>query len=107
MKELISTIRAAVIDDASLEARAAGAAACRAILAALESEPGQPLATPSAGPTINATLPAFAQLDADQVLELVIAKLRSMQPENVTLPATTARFQVPLVPTPRGLGGGL
>lgn len=106
MDKLIDTIRAAVIDGTSLEARAAGAAACRAILAALESEPGQTVATQLAAPTSNTTLPAFAQLDADQVLELVIAKLRSMQPENVTLPATTARFHVPLVPTPRGLGGG-
>jgi hypothetical protein len=53
---LIASIGAAVARDASAEARAAGATACRSILAVLEAKPGQPLAafpTPAMPPATS------------------------------------------------------
>jgi hypothetical protein len=50
---LIASVRAAVAPGASRQARAFGATACRSILMALETQPGQPLttaATPPASP---------------------------------------------------------
>ena len=44
METLITTIRAALADDASAQTRQAGAAACRTILAALDAAPGTTLA---------------------------------------------------------------
>jgi hypothetical protein len=48
---LIASIRAAVGPNASLEARTAGASACRSMLTVLEAKPGQPLTGAPAAPT--------------------------------------------------------
>jgi hypothetical protein len=57
LHELVATIRASVAPGVTPEARAAGASACRAILAALETQVGQPLvATPSV-PTATRVMP--------------------------------------------------
>jgi len=48
MQEQIEAIRAAVAPDATADQKAHGAAACRAILAALGAEPGKPIAMPGA-----------------------------------------------------------
>jgi hypothetical protein len=73
MTELIEAIRAAVADGATPEQKAAGADACRTILTALDVKPGQPFAVPGVprpGP--------LSGLPAEQLLDLVIARLRSM-----------------------------
>lgn len=44
METLIDAIRLSIASDASVEARTAGARACRTILAALEAKAGEPLA---------------------------------------------------------------
>ena len=77
MHELIETIRAAVAEDATAEAKQAGAQACRMILAALEGEPNEPVPPAPANP-----LAALARLDLDRALDLVIARLRAALPED-------------------------
>jgi hypothetical protein len=52
MTELLDSIHAAVTADATPEARAAGIAACRTILSALEATLGAPLAS---APPVNAS----------------------------------------------------
>jgi hypothetical protein len=47
---MIASIRTAIAQNASLQARSAGASACRSILTVLEAKPGQPLATASPSP---------------------------------------------------------
>jgi hypothetical protein len=82
MHELIEVIRAAVAEDATAEVKAAGAQACRTILAALEPEPEPPAAAQAvAGPPAN-PLAALAGLDIDRALDLVIARLRAALPED-------------------------
>lgn len=94
MIETIEAIRAAVTDGATTEQKAHGAAACRAILAALEAEAGKPIAMPGA-PTPH----PLAGIDLGQALDLVIARLTAALPKEddkaSQAPAT--------VPDPRGL----
>jgi len=88
MLDLIEAIRAAVATEASPEARAAGAAACRAILGALEASPGQPMATAAPIDTsqIATVVGALRGIPADQLLDLAIAKLRSALPAGTDVP---------------------
>jgi hypothetical protein len=93
MEETFEAIRAAVADGATTEQKAHGAAACRAVLAALGAEPGKPIAMPGA----PAPHP-LAGIDLGQALDLLIAKLTAALPKDdkASLPPTTA-------PDPRGL----
>jgi hypothetical protein len=75
MEKLIESIRVAVAAGATAETKAAGAAACRTILAALEAEPGKALTLPGA----PAASP-LAGMDPTQVVDLLIAKLRAAAP---------------------------
>ncbi len=79
MEELIETIRAAVAIDASTEKKTAGVVACRALLTALDTEPGKPLAMPNVlpPPTVPGATPRLpiSQLSLDQMLDLMIARL--------------------------------
>jgi hypothetical protein len=107
MHELIEVIRAAVAEDAPAEAKQAGAEACRTILAALETEPGKPLAeapvlaAPAAGPANP--FAALAGLDLDRALDLVITRLRAALPEEKRA-GLDARpgMRIQLVPVPKG-----
>jgi hypothetical protein len=89
MENIIETIRAAIASDASPEARAAGAAACRAILTALESTPGQPIGAaivaPPASP-VAAIVATLRGVPTDQLLDLAIMKLRAALPAGVEVP---------------------
>ena len=103
MHELIEVIRLAVAEDATAEAKAAGAQACRTILAALEPDaappaPAQPVAAPPPHP-----LAALAGLDLDRALDLVIARLRAALPEDrrVAL-GERPGMRIQLVPVPKG-----
>lgn len=89
METLLETIRTSVAAEATDEARAAGAQACRTILTALETPMGAPLAIPSPA----TSLPPAAQMIAtlrgvptEQLLDLAIAHLRSKLPANAAAP---------------------
>ncbi len=101
---LIESIRAAVADGASAETRAAGVDACRTLLAALDTSPGQPLAppTPSApavGQQVAMLATALRGMPMDQLAELLIAKLRTLVPADQQ-PAVRS-IHIPLVGMPR------
>ncbi len=83
MQELIDVIRAAVIADATNDQKAAAVQACRTIAAALDVEPGKPIALPG---TPSASPPA-ARLSIDQVLDLAIARLTMIVNEHDKNPA--------------------
>jgi hypothetical protein len=70
---LIETIRSATAAMATPEQKTAGAAACRALLATLGAAPGTPLVPPRP----PHPLAHFAKLPPDQLLDLVIAKVRA------------------------------
>ena len=73
MQELIDVIRAATTSGATTEQKVAGVQACRTIIAALDTEPGKPLAPPSLLATPATTRPTL-----DQMLDLAIAKLTTI-----------------------------
>lgn len=100
MQNLIDLVRNAVLDDATTEQKLAGAQACRSILAALDAEPGKPIAladTPAPAPSPLAML---GQLDAGTALDLLIAKLRAALPAEPNAPPKRDAFKVQLVPMP-------
>jgi hypothetical protein len=107
---LIAAIRAAVGPDASAEARAIGATACRSILAALETKAGQPLAAapptaPAATSPLAAMLAQLAAMPRPQMLEFITNFLRTKLPQGMQ-PQVAAgpRFhliQIPQVPPSR------
>jgi hypothetical protein len=88
MEELLETIRTATTAEASDEARAAGAAACRTLLTILDTKEGEPLVTaPSvpASPLVTAVA-ALRGVPPDQLLDLAIARLRAVLPEGAPAP---------------------
>jgi hypothetical protein len=111
MDQLIDSIRAAMADGADDNSKQAGANACRAILAALEAREGAPLAnTPPASPlgsNIATAVSALRNVPPDQLLDLVIAKLRARLPEGAAVAPTRAvSFQlVPVAALPNARGG--
>ncbi len=88
MDQMIEAIRTAVTDGATSEQKAAGAVACRAILAALEAEAGKAIVlagAPTPGP--------LAGISPDQALDLLIARLTAVaekQAQATTAPAARA-----------------
>jgi len=106
LQELVATIRASVAPGVTPEARAAGAAACRAILSALDAQVGQPLvATPTSMATAQPTPPStsplgrilsqfagmpseqltgmlsqLAAMPREQLIEFLLTRLRSALP---------------------------
>jgi len=89
MDNLLEAIRAATAPEASEEARAAGVAACRTILVALEAQPGEPIAAAIVPPNPTQVASAVAALrgvPVDQLLDLAIAKLRSALPAGADVP---------------------
>lgn len=82
--DLIATLRSALAQDASAEARSAGASACRAILGVLDSSsraataPAPPSSPSSPTSPIAAVLGAVTSMPREQILELVVGGLRSM-----------------------------
>jgi hypothetical protein len=85
----LETVRAAFVDGASLDARRAGATACRTLAAILDAQPGQPLAAspPSTAHALASLLPQLGDANIDQLLELAIAKLTAKLPPGTTVPA--------------------
>jgi hypothetical protein len=103
MDELLESIRTAVATDASDEARTAGAAACRTLVSVLEAKAGEPLAlpVPSAQPTttVAAVVTALRGMPPDQLLDLLIAKLRTIVPPE-RQPASEYRLAFPFLRKP-------
>ena len=97
MQSLIETIQIAVADGATAEQKAAGAVACRTLLAALEAKPGVPLVAAPDAPT--SPMQMLARLEPDQALDLVIAKLRAAVPAAVP-PEKSQGFKVQLLHVP-------
>lgn len=97
MDKLIESIKLAVGEDPSSERKRAGAEACRAIIAALEAEPGQALAAAPA-PRFN-----VLALDTTQILDLLIGRLRAAVPTDARAdsPGEAPAFRVEIV---RGIG---
>ena len=105
MENVLEAIQAAVASDASTEARAAGAVACRMILAALEGAPGEPMAAaiPTSPSPIASIVGALRGVPPDQLLDLAIAKLRAALPAETQIPRVEPlKFQI--IPMPK-LGG--
>ncbi len=102
MENLLEQIRAAIVVDASLDARAAGVAACRTILAALDAAPGQPFAPAVVTPTpsaIAAAVGALRGVPPDQLLDIAISRLRAALPSGVDVPAAQPlKFHIIHVP---------
>jgi hypothetical protein len=100
MDRLIEAIRAATAADANDETRAAGASACRTMLAALEAKPGEPLApAPVTTDPIQTAVGVLRGLPPEQLLDLAIARLKAaLPPETQIEPVKSLR--VPLVPLP-------
>ena len=112
LDDLIASIRAAVAPDASTDVRAIGATACRSILTALEAQAGQPLAAAPAShaapasPLSNA-FSAFASMPREQLLDLVITKLRTALPPGTPTAVTgVPRFHLIQLPPTFRTGGG-
>ncbi len=85
MQELLESIRVSVSDGSTPEQKAAGALACRTILAALEAETGKAIAlagAPAPGP--------LAGISPDQALDLLIARLSAIA-EKPAMPAPSAK----------------
>ena len=103
MHELLESIRAAIVEGATADHKAAGAQACRTILTALEAEIGRPLTMPGApmpGP--------LSGIDPTQALDLLIARLRSVLPaERAEKRAIEAKespgLRIPIVGPPPGV----
>ncbi len=101
---LIESIRTAVSEGASAEARAAGADACRTLLAALDTRPGQPLApqapiAPAVSQQVAMLASALRGMPMDQLADLLIAKLRTLVPAGQQ--PTVRSIHIPLVGMPR------
>ncbi|MEO9253904.1 MAG: hypothetical protein ABI305_00055 [Tepidiformaceae bacterium] len=93
MQVLIEAIRVAVASDASTEQKATGVQACRTIVAALDTEPGKPIALP------GMPLPAAtSRVSVDQILDLTIARLATIATAREAEPALRG-LRVPVTPT--------
>ena len=104
---VLVSVGAALAPDATSEARAAGATACRAVLAALEATPGQRLAAVVQGPPINASaiasaVAALRGVPPDQLLDLAISRLRAALPAEAHVPSVAPlKFHIIPISAPR------
>ena len=125
LHELVATIRASVAPGVTPEARAAGAAACRAILAALETQVGQSLVPTTSQPTtaratqeptsplarilsqlvgmpreqFTGLLSQLAAMPREQLLDFLINRLRSeLPPGTQTRVSAGPRFHLIQIP---------
>ena len=107
METFVEAIRTATAADASVEARATGAAACRAVLASLEPAPAQALAVipPDAVPQLLAMV---GKMDLNQLLDVAIERLRALNAANPSPKAEEPPRQLSfqLVPVPSTLKRG-
>ena len=98
---LLQTIQAALVEGATDDARVAGASACRTLLGVLESKAGEPIAVPAAPPApspVAAVVSALRGTPPDQLLDLVIAKLRAVVPTDAAQPPFRLAIRTVKVP---------
>jgi len=102
----LETLRLALAPEATDEARASGAATCRAILATLDPSAQTP---PPQRPAIDASqiaalVGALRGVPPDQLLDLAISKLRSALPVDAssTAPKGISFHIVPVAPARGG-----
>lgn len=88
LQELVATVRASVAPGVTPEARAAGAAACRAILAAIGPQVGQPLVAMTSEPTPARATPepttVRATPEPTSPLARILSQLVAMPREQLT-----------------------
>ena len=102
MDELIDKMKAGMASDASPEARAAGAAACRCVLAMIDPQPA-PSVPANLVPQVVGMLKG---MDLDQLLGVAVDRLRALNAARGDIPPAKPRsiaFQ--LVPIPRAPHG--
>src|SRR5690349_9083491 len=97
MDTLIESIRAAIANDATAEARGVGASACRAILAALEAKPGEPIAPVAPVSPVAQIGAVLRGMPVDQLLDLAIARLRAAVPPGAE-PVSVQPIKFQMVP---------
>lgn len=113
---MIVSIRSAVAPNASLQARTAGASACRSILTVLEAKPGQPLTTAPAAPTQPQSplasllsqpglLNQLAAMSREQLLDLLKKVTGAASPRTQSPAAAGPRFHLIQIPRPTRPGG--
>jgi hypothetical protein len=103
MEGLIDSIRIAVSNDATDEARVAGVAACRTILTALEAKPGEPFAptVPTTTTPVQTAVALLRGMPPDQLLDLAISRLRAALPAGDPVPVPSPQsLRLQLVPVP-------
>ena len=107
MDNLIDAIRLATATDATDEARAIGAHACRTLLLALDAKAGEPLAAPApagetaAMPQFAAVVGALRGMPPEQLLDLAIARLRAALPADAAPPTVSPlKFQLNRIAQP-------
>lgn len=99
MEQLLDAIRSATATDATDDARTAGAQACRTILAALESNKGEPLSAappvPFTPPQLQVAVAALRSMSPDQLLDLAITRLKAALPPGASVaPVQPLKFQM-------------
>ncbi|HEY4243679.1 MAG TPA: hypothetical protein VGM88_27895 [Kofleriaceae bacterium] len=102
METIFDTIRAAIAREASAEVRAAGIEACRAILTTLGVKPDeQAPRQPEVGPLANAVAGLIKTTPPDQLMDMLIAKLRAAVPAGAEV-APMHKINIPIIriPTP-------
>ena len=102
MENVLETIRTALAPEATAEARAAGVEACRAIMTALGATATEPVPRqPEVGPLAQAVAGLIRTTPPDQLLDMMIEKLRAAVPAGAQTP-TPNKINIPLVriPTP-------
>lgn len=100
IETMMDAIKAAVADNSTAETRAAGAAACRTLLAVLDAKAGEPIAQPApTAPAPSSPVAAIATtlrgVPLDQLADLLIAKLRTLVPPDAQ--ASVRRMHIPFV----------
>ena len=78
MTELFAIIRTAIAPNASRDERAAGAKACRTLIAALDARAGRTSSEPDA---------ALRKIPSERLLEMAIAKIRRVSVPDACRPA--------------------
>ena len=107
--QLVEAIEKALAEDADDGAKQRGADACRSVLAALETKPGEPLvaATAMAAPPtpLAAAAPLLGSAPPSTVLDALIAKLKAELPDDSDEPTESPiRITIPFVPLPKKRG---
>ena len=113
LDRLISSIRASVAPGVSAETRSAGAAACRALLTALEAQVGEPLMpgvpatlrTPAT--TLASILTQLASMPREQILEFLRDRFPAAAPSATPVrPPAGPKFHLIQIPQVRPRGSG-